>query len=150
VFTRKIFHSVTMNGQPPETTDTSHRVKILVVDDTPSILHALDRQLMLAGFEPVTATNGLEARELLEADPEIRLVISDWLMPEMDGLELLHWVRATPTVRNIPFLVLTGKDSLEDLDAILAHGPDGCLSKPWVPAELIARVEELLGRGTGC
>jgi two-component system response regulator MprA len=116
---------------------------VLVVDDDQKLLKMVRRTLVYEGFQVFTATNGNEALAQLRATaPD--LLILDWLMPELDGLELLTRLREADD--NIPVLMLTARDAVEDRVKGLNRGADDYLVKPFAPAELLARLQALLRR----
>ncbi len=117
--------------------------RILVVDDDQKLLKMLQRTLVLEGFEVATASNGVEALEQIDtAQPD--LLIADWTMPKMDGLELLRSLRAEKN--SLLVLMLTARDAIENRVEGLQSGADDYLVKPFAPAELVARVHALLRR----
>jgi len=113
-------------------------MKIMVVDD------ALDTRLYLGalfrqwGHEVVEASNGAEALEHL-TDNDLQLVVSDWMMPEMDGIDLCRAIRQSSMERYVYVILLTGKTSREDLVQGLNAGADDFLSKPLDAKVLLAR-----------
>ena len=116
---------------------------ILVADDEAHILHVVSLKLANAGFEVITARDGDEAFESLATTP-VDLVITDFQMPGMTGLELARRVHRTPGKSQLPMILLTAHGlALEQVE--LNHaGISACLSKPFSPRELLARVYELL------
>jgi two-component system response regulator MprA len=117
--------------------------KILVVDDDQKLLNMMRRTLAYEGFEVVTATNGREALAQVQAEgPD--LIILDWLMPEVAGIEIAAHLRATDD--EIPILMLTARGAVEDRVAGLNSGADDYLVKPFAPTELLARLRALLRR----
>lgn len=113
-------------------------MRILIVDDDPISLAMLENALQQHGYEVVCANNGLEALEIVRAG-EIRMIISDWMMPEMSGVELCRAVRAEGMSHYVYFVLLTSRSeahAVEGLDA----GADEYLTKPFEPGELLARV----------
>jgi two-component system response regulator MprA len=116
---------------------------ILVVDDDQKLLKMVRRTLMYEGFEVVTATNGQEALAKMQAETPDLLVL-DWMMPELDGLELLYHLRAAKD--EVPVLMLTARDAVEDRVEGLDRGADDYLVKPFAPSELLARLRALLRR----
>jgi two-component system response regulator MprA len=101
------------------------------------------RTLIYEGFQVVTAENGREALAKLEVEPPDLLVL-DWMMPELDGLELLHRLRRAGDA--VPVLMLTARDAVEDRVQGLDGGADDYLVKPFAPSELLARLRALLRR----
>jgi two-component system response regulator MprA len=116
---------------------------ILVADDDQKLLKMVRRTLIYEGFEVVTAQNGHEALAVMKDEPP-DLIVLDWMMPEFDGLELLHRLRAAGD--DVPVLMLTARDAVEDRVAGLDKGADDYLVKPFAPSELLARLRALLRR----
>lgn len=111
---------------------------VLVVDDDPAMLRLLSRVLEKAGYEVRTANDGAEAVSQIEqACPDF--VITDWEMPQMDGLELCRRLRAAQLPKYVFIFMLTGKWSA-DVITSLESGANDFLNKPVVPAELVARL----------
>ncbi|MBU3936458.1 MAG: diguanylate cyclase [Proteobacteria bacterium] len=125
--------------EPPE-----EPARILIVDDSPSVLAALENQLGHAGYGYISARDGCEAMDILKNTSNICLIISDWLMPNMDGMELLSQVRQASLLENLPFLMVTGLDSTEDAVLALRKGANDYIKKPYHPEELLARVTNLV------
>jgi len=116
---------------------------ILVVDDDPKLLKMVYRTLLYEGFSVGTAENGIAALRILEKK-QVDLLVLDWMMPEMDGIELTKALRAMGD--DTPILMLTARDAVEDRVAGLDAGADDYLMKPFAPSELLARVRALLRR----
>ncbi len=119
---------------------------ILVVDDDQDVLGTLERTLRREGHEVETARSAAEAQEKL-AKRQPDLLILDILMPGKDGLTLCKELRSDPAFNSMPILFLTAKTGTEDVVAGLDAGGDDYVKKPFVPAELNARVRALLRRG---
>ncbi len=115
---------------------------ILIVDDDPKLIEMLRRTLRYEGYRVATAANGLEALAKSQTE-RLDLVVLDWLMPDLDGLEVAKRFRAAG---NTPILMLTAKDAVEDRVEGLDAGADDYLVKPFAPAELLARIRALLRR----
>ncbi len=113
--------------------------KVLIVDDDELALEVLHHLLTKAGYEVVTSTNGVEALKELRKD-SCRLVVCDWEMPAMDGVELCRQIRAQDFTGYVYVILLTGRDSKEDTIEGLSAGADDFVTKPFDPAELLARV----------
>jgi len=115
---------------------------ILVVDDDRKITDMLRRTLAYEGYQVLTAADGHEALAKAHAQrPD--LVVLDWLMPGLDGIEVAHRIR---TADNTLILMLTARDAVEDRVTGLDSGADDYLVKPFTPAELLARIRALLRR----
>jgi two-component system, OmpR family, response regulator MprA len=126
--------------------DDSPRVRILVVDDEPSVRDALDRALRMDGYRVQLAADGAEALERL-ADSPPDAVVLDLLMPPPDGLEVCRRLRAAGD--RVPVLILTARDGVPDRVKGLDAGADDYLVKPFALEELTARLRALLRRGSG-
>jgi putative two-component system response regulator len=115
-------------------------MKILVVDDDELMLQMLESALRRHGHEVATATNGLLALEHLHNDP-CQIVISDWEMPEMNGVELVRAIRGNASSSGYVYLILlTGRDGTNHVIEGLTAGADDFVTKPFNPTELSMRV----------
>ncbi len=114
-------------------------MRILIVDDDAISLEILENALVKAGYDVTTATDGAEALALLHAEP-IRLVISDWDMPQMNGLDLCRAVRSEDLGGYTYFILLTARNSSAEIVEGLSAGADDFVAKPFNSAELIVRV----------
>ena len=116
--------------------------KILIVEDEKPISDIIKFNMTREGYEVVTAFDGRQALEVFEAEmPDI--VILDWMLPEIDGLEVARNIRKTS---NVPILMLSAKDSEFDKVIGLEIGADDYVTKPFSNRELQARVKALLRR----
>ena len=115
---------------------------ILVVEDHLEMQQLIQRELKVAGYQVFTASDGLECLTVFEqTKPD--LLILDWMLPHLDGLEVLRRVRQTSA---LPILMLTARGDESDRVIGLEVGADDYLSKPFGMRELIARVHALLRR----
>lgn len=114
-------------------------MRVLIVDDDSIALEALTLALSRSGYEPVTAHDGQEALALL-ATGGIRLVITDWTMPQMDGLELCRRIRAGHYSGYVYVILLSARNAHADIVEGLQAGADDFLTKPFDPVELNLRV----------
>lgn len=113
--------------------------RVLVVDDSRAQRRVLSASLSRQGFEVVEAGSGAEALDIARAEP-VDLVLSDWMMPGMDGLELCRQVRALPSQHYVYFILLTSKNEKGAVAQGLDVGADDFLNKPVNPEELRARI----------
>jgi DNA-binding response OmpR family regulator len=119
--------------------------KILIVDDDLALADVLAFTLRRAGFDTVLAHNGREALEKYARElPD--LLVLDWVLPYLDGLEVCRRVRADS---NLPILMLTVRHSDDDVVAALEAGADEYITKPFSPRQLVARIRALLRRAVG-
>jgi two-component system, cell cycle response regulator len=114
-------------------------MNILLVEDDPFTTVAMYRVLTQLDHHVTTARNGAEALDLL-VENSFAIIISDWMMPEMDGLELCRRVRAAPNETYVYFILLSTKDSYEDRRAALGAGIDDFLVKSLDSEELFSRI----------
>jgi len=118
---------------------------ILVVDDDRKITDMLRRTLTYEGYRVATAADGQEALNKAQTDrPD--LIVLDWLMPRLNGLEATRLLRTTS---DVPILMLTARDAVEHRVEGLDSGADDYLVKPFAPDELLARIRALLRRSDG-
>lgn len=112
---------------------------ILIVDDDPGVRHLLKEGLSAWDYQVMEAQDGLEAWEILKETP-VTLVISDWMMPGMDGVELCRRIRAHPFPSYVYVVLLTAKSQKDDLLQGMEAGADDFMGKPFVMAELKAKL----------
>lgn len=113
---------------------------VLIVDDDPKLLKMLRRTLVYEGFHVLSSANGLEALNEVQAHrPDV--IVLDWLMPGLDGIDVLDRLRAAGDRTLI--LMLTARDAVENRVEGLESGADDYLVKPFAPQELLARVRAL-------
>jgi CheY-like chemotaxis protein len=121
---------------------------LLVVEDIPDTLELVNLALKFKGYEVVTARNGKEALEAIEKERPA-LVITDILMPQMDGFSLVHRLRIDPETRGIPVIFLSATYvAPEDKEFAAAIGVTRFIEKPIVIEDFLRTVAELLSRGT--
>jgi two-component system response regulator MprA len=116
---------------------------VLVADDDTRLLKMLQRTLVYEGFDVVTAANGRDTVDLVSAQHPDLLVL-DWMMPLLDGIDVLEALRSARD--ETPVLMLTARDDVQDRVEGLESGADDYLIKPFAPAELVARINALLRR----
>lgn len=118
---------------------------ILIVDDESAIRDMLRAALEMAEFRCLEAKNAYEA-QITVTDFSPDLVLLDWMMPEVSGIELLRRWRRHPETKYIPVIMLTAKTETESLVKGLDTGADDYLTKPFSPRELISRIKAILRR----
>ena len=118
---------------------------IYIVEDEPAQVEMLSYNLEKEDFQVVVAENGERALLLVEEEvPD--LIILDWMMPEVSGVEVCRRLRARPESRHVPIIMLTARGEEADRVRGLETGADDYVVKPYSPAEMIARVRALLRR----
>ena len=120
-------------------------INILIADDEPNQLELMSFNLSNAGYSIIQATNGKEAIELIENhSPD--LIILDWMMPKMSGIDVCRTLRSRSETKQIPIIILSARSEDSDKSLGLDTGADDYISKPFSPKELISRVKALLRR----
>ena len=118
---------------------------ILIADDEPNQLELMSFNLSNAGYSIIKAANGKEAIELIENhSPD--LIILDWMMPKMSGIDVCRSLRSRSETKQIPIIILSARSEDSDKSLGLDTGADDYISKPFSPKELISRVKALLRR----
>jgi DNA-binding response OmpR family regulator len=118
---------------------------ILVVDDDPDICALLEFKLESSGYTVLVENDGEAALAALDQEP-VDLVLLDWMMPRMGGLEVCLALRADERFTRLPVLMLTAKAQEADVQRGLAAGADDYILKPFSPREVAARVSTALTR----
>jgi len=120
--------------------------KILVVDDSEIIRVQLKADLEGAGHQVVEAVNGLQGLEVLDENKDVKLVISDVNMPEMDGLTMCEKIHANPDFSQIPIIMLTTQSSAEMKARGKENGVLAWVTKPYKSKALLAGADKILSR----
>jgi sigma-B regulation protein RsbU (phosphoserine phosphatase) len=115
-------------------------VRVLVADDDPIQRDLLQTALSGWGYEVVCVDDGMRAWELLQGESQFSLLITDWLMPELDGVSLCLKLRQEPRDPYLPVILLTSRQSPEDMVEALNSGADAFLTKPFGPERLLAQI----------
>ncbi len=121
--------------------------KVLVVDDSETIRRIVATTLRVGGYEVALASDGSSAMNLLAAQ-DFDLVITDLIMPIMDGLRLISRIRAEDRLKGLPILVLTTEGVETERRASQEAGANEFLVKPFHPRRLLGMVQELLEHST--
>ena len=121
--------------------------KILVIEDEQDIQTLLEYNLSQAGFEVIQSENGEEGLWLaIERRPD--LILLDWMLPLLSGIEVLRQLRNRADTRDIPVMMMTARGEEGDRLRGLDGGADDYVTKPFSPAELLARVRAIIRRQT--
>ncbi|MBN1459239.1 MAG: response regulator [Armatimonadetes bacterium] len=117
--------------------------RVLIVDDDPALCATLESAFQRAGFSVALALNGKQCLDSVAQDPP-DVVVLDVVMPVMDGFQVLHHLRESPTSRLLPVVMLTGREEDgTELEGWMA-GADRYLSKPCEVSTVVSAVRELL------
>lgn len=119
--------------------------RLLIVEDELPLAETLQYNLEAEGFQVSHAETGEEA-ELLISEEEPDLIILDWMLPQVSGIELCRRLRSKPETRNVPILMLTARGEESDRIRGLSTGADDYVVKPFSRDELMARVKAILRR----
>jgi len=112
----------------------------IVVDDSRAIRMILSRTLRELGYQVGEAGNGREALETIGRTASVDLVMADWNMPEMDGLELLKEIRRSPVYSSIPVIMVTTENELDQMSVALAAGANEYVMKPFTKDILVDKL----------
>lgn len=118
---------------------------VLVVDDEPYITKLLQRLFELEGIKVNTASSANEAMEIIARETP-SVVVTDMMMPEVNGYEFIQLLKKDPRTQNIKIIVLTVLDAFEEIRKSVLLGADDYICKPFDPQELLWSVQRLLGR----
>ncbi len=120
-------------------------MRVLIVEDTPAVARLLKQSVLEAGYSPEVESDGVAGLSRVQSD-QFDLILLDWMLPGMSGLEVCRALRQSG--QSTPVLMLTARDTLEDKVAGLDAGADDYIVKPFAVVELLARMRALLRRGT--
>ncbi len=143
-----MFAMVTLSQPVPNlgaTTSAAARKRLLVVEDETEIRQLIVLHLRREGFTVDEAYDGEQARRLL-GENEYDLVVLDWMLPSLSGLELTRWIRKGAQLATLPILFVTAKTEPEHIATGLDAGADDYLPKPFDTLVLMARVNALMRR----
>ncbi len=124
-------------------------MKILIVDDSSTMRRIIKNTLSRLGYEDVLeGQDGLQAFNILSSAPDIALLITDWNMPEMSGLELVKKVRADSRFVDMPIIMVTTEGGKQEVITALKAGVNNYIVKPFTPQVLKEKFAAVLGVAT--
>lgn len=119
--------------------------KIMVIDDEPFILMMVEDKLTRAGFEVITLRESIKAVQTIRSErPD--LIILDWMMPELSGIEICQELKSDPELREIPIFMLTAKGQEDEEKLGFKYGVDRYITKPFSPKALLEYVVQRIER----
>ena len=122
------------------------RHKVLLIEDEPNLLYIMEQVFTAKGYNVLTATNGKQGLEVYHRDaPEF--IVTDWMMPIMDGLEFVKRLRMSD--KRTPVLILTGKTGEEDAVEGYAAGANSFVRKPFSMKEILASIDSYFSLSAG-
>ena len=121
-------------------------MKLLVVDDSSTMRRIIKNTLSRLGCNDVLeAEHGVEAWQIMDKTPDINVLITDWNMPEMNGLELVRKVRAEKKYDSMPIIMVTTEGGKTEVITALKAGVNNYIVKPFTPQVLKEKLEDVLG-----
>jgi two-component system chemotaxis response regulator CheY len=122
-------------------------MKVLVVDDSAIMRKVITQILEMLGHDSVPAANGLDAFERLKEHEDVRLILLDWNMPEMNGIEFLREIKCRPGLSEIPVIMLTTESERRKMIEAIEAGAKHYLTKPFQPETLATKILQCVGGG---
>ncbi len=135
-------HQETLQAKTLSESADEDTYRILLVEDNAELLMVMGT-LLSKKYQIRTAANGVQALEVIQKE-DIDLIISDVMMPEMDGNELTRWVKASPNYSHLPIILLTAKTSEEDRKESIRIGADDYITKPFKMGDLELRINNII------
>lgn len=124
-------------------------MKFLIIDDALMSRRILANSLRKAGYNDIVeAENGEEALRILKARP-VDFVITDWNMPRMNGLSLVKIIREEESLKDLPILMVTGRDTRQDVMNAIKARVNGYIVKPFMPQEMRNKIDQILRKNSG-
>ncbi len=121
-------------------------MKLLVVDDSSTMRRIIKNTLQRLGYNDILeAENGAQGWEIMDGNKDINVLITDWNMPEMNGLELVKKVRAEECYRDVPIIMVTTEGGKAEVITALKAGVNNYIVKPFTPQVLKEKLEAVLG-----
>lgn len=121
-------------------------MKILVVDDSSTMRRIIKNTLQRLGFKDIVeGEDGVEGWTMLEENPDISILVTDWNMPNMNGLELVKKVRAEEKYTDMPIIMVTTEGGKGEVITALKAGVNNYIVKPFTPDVLKAKLEAVIG-----
>ena len=128
--------------------ERGEKMKILTVDDSSVIRKIISSAAAVLEYEVIEAIDGIDGLEKLEAnDGDFDLILLDWNMPRMNGLEFLKTVKADEKYKNIHVMMITTESQKENIIKAIKEGAAHYMTKPFTMDELIKKILECLGKG---
>jgi two-component system chemotaxis response regulator CheY len=121
-------------------------MKVLVVDDSSTMRRIIVNTLARLGYKDIAqGADGIEAWDAMQANPDVGIVITDWNMPNMNGLELVKKIRAEDKYTDIPIIMVTTEGGKSEVITALKAGVNNYIVKPFTPQVLKEKLQAVLG-----
>jgi two-component system chemotaxis response regulator CheY len=118
---------------------------VLIIDDFENSLFATGFSIQQAGYDILKAKSGKEALAILKSNPSVNLIVSDYNMPEMNGLQLVTQIKNNPDYQNIPIFILSTETKEEVRNKVMQAGASIWIKKPFQPVKLIEYIKRAIG-----
>ena len=122
-------------------------MKVLVVDDSAIMRKVIAQILEMLGHDSVPASNGIDAFDRLKEHEDVRLILLDWNMPEMNGIEFLREIKGRQRLSEIPVIMLTTESERRKMIEAIEAGAKHYLTKPFQPETLATKILQCAGGG---
>jgi two-component system chemotaxis response regulator CheY len=122
-------------------------MKVLVVDDSAIMRKVISQILEMLGHDSVPASNGIDAFDRLKEHEDVRLILLDWNMPEMNGIEFLREIKGRQRLSEIPVIMLTTESERRKMIEAIEAGAKHYLTKPFQPETLATKILQCVGGG---
>lgn len=120
-------------------------MKVIVADDSRLVRGIVERTVVSMGFEALLAVNGKEALNILEAgDKDVNLMLLDWNMPLLNGIDVIRSMRKNDRFNNIAVLMVSTESEEDRIKEAISAGAQGYLTKPFTPDQLIDAIRQVL------
>lgn len=120
-------------------------MKMLVVDDSPTMRRIVVQMLKRIGYtQIIEAGDGKEALERLKAEGDFRMLLTDWNMPVMNGLELTQAVRSDAALAKLPILMVTTRNMKQDIITAMRSGVNNYITKPFDPKTIREKIDKVM------
>jgi len=125
-------------------------MKILIVDDSSTMRRIIKNTLARLGYKDIIeGADGVEAWDALQNNPDTEVVITDWNMPNMNGLELVKKIRAQEKYKDMPIIMVTTEGGKKEVITALKAGVNNYIVKPFTPQVLKEKLQAVLGKNEG-
>ena len=122
-------------------------MKVLVVDDSAIMRKVIAQILEMLGHDSVPASNGIDAFDRLKEHEDVRLILLDWNMPDMNGIEFLREIKGRQRLSEIPVIMLTTESERRKMIEAIEAGAKHYLTKPFQPETLATKILQCVGGG---
>jgi len=120
-------------------------MRLLIAEDDSALRLILKKKLLKDGYEPIFCPDGQEAWEVLKQDANFDLILTDMMMPNMDGRELIKLIREDDLLQKIPVIIMSGVVTVKEISDLLETGASAFIAKPIKTSELHTEIQEVIG-----